>query len=280
MEITLPAQMSRPVVVAAFEGWNDAGEAASRAVEHLAELAGAELLGEVDPEEYYDFQVNRPLISLDESGVRRVEWRTTRVYAGSLPGGPEVLLVRGIEPNVRWRHFTDEIVDTCRAVQASSVVLLGALLADVPHRRSLPVTGISAAEQITSRVSLEPASYTGPTGIVGVLAAAMEAEDMPVVSFWASVPYYVGQPPSPKATLALLRRVEDALDVTLPTGELTDESLAWERAVDELVDDDEELSGIVTALEEQADSDRLESTSGDSIAAEFERYLRRRGPGG
>ncbi len=279
MKITLPAHMSQPVVVAAFEGWNDAGEAASRAVEHLADLCDATLLDEIDPEEYYDFQVNRPLISLDQTGVRRVDWRTTRFYAGSLPGGPDVVLVRGIEPNVRWRHFTDEMLRGCRAVRASSVVLLGALLADVPHRRSLPVTGVSAAAQITSRVSLDPASYTGPTGIVGVLAAAMETDDMPVVSFWASVPYYVGQPPSPKATLALLRRVEDALDVTLDMGELPDEAMAWERAVDELVSDDEELAGIVTQLEEQADSDRLESASGDSIAAEFERYLKRRDSG-
>jgi predicted ATP-grasp superfamily ATP-dependent carboligase len=277
MEIRLDRPLDRPVVVAAFEGWNDAGEAASTAVAHLAELGGAREIGEIDPEDFYDYQVNRPTISLDEAGVRRIEWRTTRLEVGQLGAQPrDVVLVRGIEPSIRWRGFTRELVEACRAVHASSVVLLGALLADAPHGRDIPVTGVSGSAEMAARLRLEPSTYAGPTGIVGVLAEALDLAGLPVVSYWASVPYYVSQPPNPKATLALLRRVEDALDTTIDVKDLPEEAGAWERAVDEMVTDDEELSEIVQQLEQQADSDRLESASGDSIAAEFERYLRRR----
>lgn len=281
MKITLARLLRRPVVVAAFEGWNDAGEAASSAVAHLAALSEAKPIGEIDPEEYYDYQVNRPTISLDEGGVRRIEWRTTRLQAGRMPvSDRDVVLVRGIEPSIRWRGFTRELVEACRELDASGVVLLGALLADVPHGRDIPVTGVSGSAEMASRLRLEPSSYAGPTGIVGVLAEALDVAGLPVVSYWASVPYYVSQPPNPKATLALLRRAEDALDAPVDVGELPDEAQAWERAVDEMVSDDEELTEIVGQLERQADSDRLESASGDSIAAEFERYLRRRPPEG
>jgi predicted ATP-grasp superfamily ATP-dependent carboligase len=279
MTIIMPTDLRDPVVVAAFEGWNDAGEAASSALDHLAELCDARPVGEVDPEDFYDFQVNRPVISVEEAGVRSIEWRTTRVLVGSLDdAGPDIVFIRGIEPNIRWRTFTEQMVQICRAVSARRVVLLGALLADTPHRRSLPVTGVSSSTELASGLRLDPASYTGPTGIVGVLAAGLEDAGLPVVSYWASVPYYVGQPPSPKATVALLRCVEDAVDRALDLGDLPEEAHAWERAVNEMVSDDEELAGIVAALEEQADSVRLESASGDTIAAEFERYLRRRDP--
>ena len=278
MTIALPPDLENTVVVAAFEGWNDAGEAASRALDHLADLCDARTVGEVDPEEFYDFQVNRPVISVEEAGLRSVEWRTTHVLVGSLPQGRDIVLIRGIEPNIRWRTFTEQMVDIVRSAGATRVVLLGALLADTPHRRSLPVTGISSSDELAAQLGLDPASYTGPTGIVGVMAAGLEAAGLPIVSYWASVPYYVGQPPSPKATLALMRCVEDAVEHELDLGELPEQAHAWERAVDEMVSEDEELAGIVDALEEQADSARLESASGDSIAAEFERYLRRRDP--
>ena len=279
MEIRLPRPLRRPVVVAAFEGWNDAGEAASSALAHLADLSDARPVAEIDPEDYYDYQVNRPTISLDEGGVRRIEWRTTRLQAGSL-GSPErdLVLVRGIEPSIRWRGLTRELVQACASLDASHVVLLGALLADAPHGRDVPVTGVSGSGEMAARLRLEPSSYSGPTGIVGVLAEALSEAGLPVVSYWASVPYYVSQPPNPKATLALLRRVEDALDLPVDVGDLPQEAQAWERAVNEMVEQDDELAEIVGQLEAQADSDRLESASGDSIAAEFERYLRRRPP--
>lgn len=276
MEISLNGPLDSPVVVAAFEGWNDAGEAASSAVAHLAELSGAREIGAVDPEEFYDYQVNRPMISLDERGASSIEWRTTRLLAGRLPDARDLVLIRGIEPSIRWRGFTREILSACQSVGASTVVLLGALLADTPHGRDLPVTGVSESSDLTDRLRLEPSTYAGPTGILGVLAEAFGNAGLPVVSYWASVPYYVSQPPNPKAVLALLRRVEEAADIAIDTAELPEESLAWERAVDEMVADDEELAEMVGQLEAQTDSDRLESASGDSIAEEFERYLRRR----
>ncbi len=276
VEIRLPRPLQRPVVVAAFEGWNDAGEAASAAVSVLAGLADARPVGALDPEEYYDFQVNRPTITLDEGGVRRLEWPTTRVLAGHLPGGPDLVLVRGIEPSIRWRSFTAELVDLCRGVEATTVVVLGALLADTPHGRTVPVTGVSSSQALAGRLALQPASYTGPTGIVGVLGDALRGAEVAAVSYWASVPYYVAQPPSPKATMALLRCVEDVLDVSLDLGDLPDEARAWERAVDEMVADDDELAGLVHQLEDNADDEGLENASGEAIAAEFERYLRRR----
>ncbi len=276
MEISLNGPLDSPVVVAAFEGWNDAGEAASSAVAHLAELSGAREIGAVDPEEFYDYQVNRPMISLDERGASSIEWRTTRLLAGRLPDARDLVLIRGIEPSIRWRGFTREILSACQSVGASTVVLLGALLADTPHGRDLPVTGVSESSDLTDRLRLEPSTYAGPTGILGVLAEALGNAGLPVVSYWASVPYYVSQPPNPKAVLALLRRVEEAADIAIDTAELPEESLAWERAVDEMVADDEELAEMVGQLEAQTDSDRLESASGDSIAEEFERYLRRR----
>jgi predicted ATP-grasp superfamily ATP-dependent carboligase len=276
MEISLNGPLDSPVVVAAFEGWNDAGEAASSAVAHLAELSGAREIGAVDPEEFYDYQVNRPMISLDERGASSIEWRTTRLLAGRLPDARDLVLIRGIEPSIRWRGFTREILSACQSVGASTVVLLGALLADTPHGRDLPVAGVSESSDLTDRLRLEPSTYAGPTGILGVLAEALGNAGLPVVSYWASVPYYVSQPPNPKAVLALLRRVEEAADIAIDTAELPEESLAWERAVDEMVADDEELAEMVGQLEAQTDSDRLESASGDSIAEEFERYLRRR----
>ncbi len=278
MELRLTRAVHHPVVVAAFEGWNDAGEAASAALLHLGGLTDAKPAGQVDPEDYYDFQVNRPTIALDEGGVRRLDWPTTRVLLGTLPDGRDLLVIRGIEPSIRWRSFTAELVDLCAGVAAESVVLLGALLADSPHNRSVPVTGVGGPGALTARLSLRPSSYTGPTGIVGVLGDALAQHGLPVVSFWASVPYYVAQPPSPKATLALLRRVEDVLDLTLDLGDLPAEASAWERAVDEMVAEDAELEGLVHQLEEHLDSEGLEQTSGDAIAAEFERYLRRRRP--
>jgi predicted ATP-grasp superfamily ATP-dependent carboligase len=281
VEISLDRPLARPVVVASFEGWNDAGEAASSAAAHLAQTCQARQVAHIDPEDYYDFQVNRPTITLDESGVRRIEWPTTRVLAGRLPGtGTDLVILRGIEPSVRWRSFTAEVVQACRTLDASVVVLLGALLADTPHGRSVPVTGVSGSRELVRRLRLEPASYTGPTGIVGVLADALTEVGVPVVSYWASVPYYVAQPPSPKATVALLRKVEDVLDSPLDLGELPDEAHAWERAVDEMVSEDEELTSIVQQLEQHADAENLQATSGDAIAAEFERYLRRRRPDG
>ena len=266
-----------PVMVAAFEGWNDAGEAASGAVAHLEQVWGAHPLAEFDPEDYHDFQVTRPVVTLDEGGHRVITWPTTRLTWASPPGASrDVVLVRGIEPSMRWRTFAHEILAYARALDCGLLVTLGALLADVPHTRPIPISSTSEDAGLIERLALEPSRYEGVTGIVGVLQDAAATDDIPGLSLWAAVPHYVGQSPSPKATLALLRRVEELLDVTVPLGELPEDARAWERGVDELADEDGEIGEYVRQLEEAKDTAELPEATGEAIAREFERYLRRR----
>ncbi|MFC4909445.1 PAC2 family protein [Actinomadura gamaensis] len=268
-----------PVVVAAFEGWNDAGEAASGVITHLEGVWDAAPIAELDPDDYYDFQVTRPMVEMIDGETRGISWPTTRVSRARLPSGRDVVLIHGIEPNMRWRSFCREIVDKIGELGARQVVLLGALLADAPHTRPVPVTGAANDSATVERLNLEPARYEGPTGILGVLQDACAKAELPTVSLWAAVPHYVAQPPSPKATLALLRRVEDLLDVAVPLGELPEEARAWENGVNELAEEDSEVAEYVRTLEEQKDATELPEASGDAIAREFERYLRRRDAG-
>ncbi|MBU6313063.1 MAG: PAC2 family protein [Actinomycetales bacterium] len=271
-------ELEDPVLVAAFEGWNDAGDAASDAIDHLRDVWGAQPLAEMDPEDYYDYQVNRPTIAFDDSGVRRLTWPTTRLYVARLPlATRDVVLVHGIEPNMRWRQFTDELLGLCAELGVSMAVTLGALLSDSPHTRPVPVTGTATDSGTARRLGVEPSHYEGPTGIVGVLQDACARRSLPSVSLWAAVPHYVAQSPSPKATLALVRRVEDLLDVPVPLGDLVEDSRAWELGVDELAAEDEEVADYVRQLEEARDTTDLPEASGEAIAREFERYLRRRG---
>ena len=270
-----------PVLVAAFEGWNDAGDAASDAIDHLREAWGATPLAEMDPEDYYDYQVNRPMIAFDDEGVRRLTWPTTRLYVARLPlAARDVVLVHGIEPNMRWRQFSEEILVLAAELGVTLAVTLGALLSDSPHSRPVPVTGTATDSGTARRLGVEPSHYEGPTGIVGVIQEASARRGLPTVSLWAAVPHYVAQAPSPKATLALVRRVEDLLDMPVPLGELVEDSRAWELGVDELAADDEEIVDYVRQLEEARDTTDLPEASGEAIAREFERYLRRRGVDG
>ena len=260
-----------PLLIAAFEGWNDAGDAATSAVEHLEEVWEAVALTELDSEDYYDYQVNRPNVMQGDDGRRLVTWPTTRVSYARLAGvGRDVVLIRGIEPNMRWKQFTHEILGVCHELGVELVVTLGALLADSPHTRPVPVTGTSSDEGLTRSLHLEPSRYEGPTGIVGVVQDA-------ALSIWAAVPHYVAQPPCPKATLALLRHIEDLLDMPIPLGDLPEDARAWERGVDELAEEDPEVADYVRSLEEAKDLTDAPEASGDAIAREFERYLRRRG---
>jgi proteasome assembly chaperone (PAC2) family protein len=269
-----------PVMIAAFEGWNDAGEAASGAIEHLEDVWGAQPLAALDPEEYHDFQVTRPMVTLDDDGRRRITWPTTRLSWASPPGAQrDVVLVRGIEPSMRWRSFTAEILRHAGSVDAGLLVTLGALLADVPHTRPIPISSTSEDKHLVERLALEPSRYEGPTGIVGVLHDLAAQDGLPGLSLWAAVPHYVGQSPSPKATLALLRRVEELLDVTVPLGALPEDARAWERGVDELAEEDGEIGEYVRQLEEAKDTAELPEATGEAIAREFERYLRRRDDG-
>jgi proteasome assembly chaperone (PAC2) family protein len=271
-------QLRDPVVVAAFEGWNDAGEAASGAVAHLAEIWDAQPLAELDPEPYHDFQVTRPMVHLDDDGRRRIVWPATRLLVASPPGASrDIVLVRGIEPSMRWRTYTAELLAHAADAGATLLVTLGALLADVPHTRPIPVTSTTEDEGLLERLALEPSRYEGPTGIVGVLQDAAVRAGLPALSLWAAVPHYVGQPPSPKATLALLRRVEELLDITVPLEGLPEDARAWERGVDELAGEDAEIGQYVRQLEQAKDTTDLPEASGEAIAREFERFLRRRG---
>jgi proteasome assembly chaperone (PAC2) family protein len=270
--------LTDPVVVVAFEGWNDAGDAATGAVEHLELIWDATPLAALDPEDYYDFQVNRPTVSLVGGVSRRIEWPTTRVSVAR-PAGAErdVVLIRGIEPNMRWRGFCDELIELCQELGVGTVIALGALLADTPHTRPTPVSGSAYDRESAERWGLDTSRYEGPTGILGVFQDACVQAGLPAISFWAAVPHYVSQPPSPRATVALLTRVEEVLELPVPLGALPQQAEEWVKTVDEMAQEDAEVVEYVRSLEERAAESDLSQASGDQIAREFERYLRRRG---
>ncbi|MEU3450570.1 PAC2 family protein [Streptomyces thermolilacinus] len=276
-----------PVMVAAFEGWNDAGDAASTAVAHLEREWKGEVFAALDAEDYYDFQVNRPTVWLD-GGVRRITWPTTRLSVVRVGGEKprDLVLVRGIEPSMRWRSFCNELLGFAHELGVEMVVILGALLGDTPHTRPVPVSGVTSDPDLARRMELEETRYEGPTGIVGILQEACTHAGVPAVSLWAAVPHYVSQPPNPKATLALLNRLEDLIDLRIPLGELAEDARAWQVGVDQLASEDSEVAEYVQTLEEARDTAELPEASGEAIAREFERYLRRRdggpgtGPGG
>lgn len=272
-------------MLAAFEGWNDAADAASGAVEHLELIWDAEPLAELDSEDYYDYQVNRPTVRQVDGVTREIQWPSTTLSVCSPPGSErDIVLLHGIEPNMRWRAFCSDIIELIEQLQVTTVVILGALLADTPHTRPVPVTGTAYSKEAAEQFSLEQTRYEGPTGITGVLQDACVRAGVPAISFWAAVPHYVSQPPNPKATIALLRRVEDVLDIEVPLGELPAQAEDWESAVDEMTEGDEEVTEYVRSLEERGDAavdldDAMAKIDGDAIAAEFEKYLRRRGGG-
>ncbi|MFJ2727043.1 PAC2 family protein [Streptomyces collinus] len=273
-----------PVMVAAFEGWNDAGDAASTAVAHLEREFKGEVFAALDAEDYYDFQVNRPTVFMD-GGVRKITWPTTRLSVVRVGGDKprDLVLVRGIEPSMRWRSFCNELLGFAHELGVELVVVLGALLGDTPHTRPVPVSGVTSDADLARRMDLEETKYEGPTGIVGVLQEACTHAGVPAVSLWAAVPHYVSQPPNPKATLALLNRLEDLLDLRVPLGELPEDARAWQVGVDQLAAEDSEVAEYVQTLEEARDTAELPEASGEAIAREFERYLRRRDvspPGG
>lgn len=269
-----------PVMVAAFEGWNDAGDAASTAVAHLDREWKGEVFAALDAEDYYDFQVNRPTVFL-EGGTRKITWPTTRLSVVRVGGDKprDLVLVRGIEPSMRWRSFCNEILGFAHELGVEMVVVLGALLGDTPHTRPVPVSGVTSDPDLARTMDLEETRYEGPTGIVGILQEACTHAGVPAVSLWAAVPHYVSQPPNPKATLALLNRLEDLIGLRIPLGELAEDARAWQLGVDQLAAEDSEVAEYVQTLEEARDTAELPEASGEAIAREFERYLRRRDPG-
>ncbi|MBA2446298.1 MAG: PAC2 family protein [Nocardioidaceae bacterium] len=277
IDVDKAVQLHDAIVIAAFEGWNDAGEAATDAVSHLLVSWRARALATIDPEDYYDFQVNRPHVGLNSDGDREISWRTTSFWHCKVESsGQDVVLVTGIEPNLRWRSFCDEVLDYVSSIGATTFVTLGALLADVPHTRPVPITGISADPELVERHALEPSTYTGPTGIVGIVQEASHRRGLATLSYWAAVPHYVAQPPAPKATMALLGQLEELLAVSIDMRGLPEEAKAWERGVDELAAEDSDVADYVRSLEEERDTAELPEATGDAIAREFERYLKRR----
>jgi proteasome assembly chaperone (PAC2) family protein len=273
--------LADPVLIAAFEGWNDAGDAASTAARYLADRWDATLVAEIDCEDFTDFSTNRPLVRLDDEGRREIVWPTTEVLAATIPGGEgDVVFVLGHEPQLRWRTYCAEIVGIAEELGARRCITLGALLAEVPHTRPTPVVGTADEAGSMNGVELRPSSYEGPTGIVGVLHDATRRAGLRTASLWATVPSYVPGAPSPKAALALVERTSAVLGTWVATTDLEIASASYERQVSELVDADEETIAYVAQLEERHDTEPDVVPSAESLADEVERYLRERPPGG
>ena len=263
-------------MIAAFEGWNDAGESATGAITHLLTVWSHQQLASLDPEEYYDFQVNRPTIKVDEKVVREIIWPNTIVYAVSTPHlSHDFLIVKGIEPSMRWRRFADEVLDLADDYEVSLLITMGALLADTPHSRPISVTGSGSHPDVAERLGVEISRYEGPTGIIGVLQDASNRRDLDAVSLWAAVPHYVSTPPSPKASLALVNALEDFLEISIAQGDLPDRALSWEKQVDQMAAEDSEVGDYVKQLESSKDSSDIPEMSGEILAREVERFLRR-----
>ena len=283
MEIHQIPLLRNPVMIMAFSGWNDAAEAASGAVEHLLSGWGdrndevlPELIADVESEEFYDFQVNRPVVSIDESEIRSITWPTTQIFGLSIPTMPrDLVVVTGVEPSMRWKSFTSELLDLADDLEVSLIVTLGSLLADTPHTRPITVTGTGAHPSIATRLGVSVSKYEGPTGILGVIQDGCMRRGIDAISLWAAVPHYASNAPSPKATLALINTLEDFLDISIPLSDLEENADALEKEVNDLAAEDTEVAEYVKALEESKDAAELPDVSGDSIAKEFERYLRR-----
>ncbi|HEX6262444.1 MAG TPA: PAC2 family protein [Actinomycetota bacterium] len=274
-------ELDRPVLICAFTGWNDGGEAASTAAAYLRDRWSAERFARLDPEEFFDFQVTRPTVRLVDGVTRRIEWPENDFFAASLPHR-DVALFLGIEPNVRWRTYTEQIIGTARAIGAETILLLGAFLADVPHTTTPPVTGSAPDEETAERLGLAGSRYEGPSGIVGVLHDAATRTGLETISFWAAVPHYLPAGPNPRAALALVDKVARFLDVEIATDTLERAGATWESQVNAIIEDNEELASYVERLERSAqESDDLgEVPSGEALAAELERFLRdQRGDG-
>jgi len=271
-------KLHRPVLVAAFEGWNDAGDAASGAVRYLRDRWGARPFAALDPEEFYDFSTTRPEVRLSEGITREIVWPVNEFSAATLPNGSgDVAVLLGTEPQLRWRTFSDQIVDVARALGVELVVTLGALLADVAHTRPVKITGTAADDELVARLDLTRSTYEGPTGIVGVLHDACGRAKLPSASLWAAVPHYVAATPSPKASLALIERAARLLSTSVMTADLQTRALDYERQVSEIVASDEDVAAYVQRLESSADQDDMadmELPSAESLAAEVERFLR------
>ena len=279
-----PDGLRAPALVCAFTGWNDAGDAASAALQFIGSSLGATRFARIDPEEFYDFQATRPHIRLVEGKSREIDWPEVEVYAARVPRAPrDLVLLHGPEPSLRWRKFMQQIVDLSEALGVQMVVTLGALLADVPHTRPVHITGFASDEGLVGRLGLQSSNYEGPTGITGAIMAACQDAALPCASLWASVPHYVAAAPNPKAALALVRKLEGLVGVSVDAQELESDAGRYEAQVSAAVAQDPEVQAFVERLEAAALVQEAGATpdvpSGDVIARDFQRFLRQQGPG-
>jgi proteasome assembly chaperone (PAC2) family protein len=277
-----PDGLRAPAMVCAFQGWNDAGDAASSAVSFLASSLQARRFARIDSEEFYDFQSNRPSVQFNDENEREIVWPAVEVLEATAPRAPrDLVLVQGVEPSLRWRSFTGHIVDLAEALGVQVVVSLGALLGDVPHTRPVSMSGHATDPALMERLGMQGSTYEGPTGIVGVLHAACAQAGLPSASLWAGVPHYVAAAANPKAALALVRRVEGLIGVSVDVSELESAAADYERQVGLAVQSDPDIQAFVERLEQAAEGDEdvapEDVPSGDAIAREFQRFLRQRG---
>lgn len=264
--------LERPVLIAAFEGWNDAGDAASSAVSWFTDRWDAEPFADIDPEEFFDFTSTRPEVR-SEDGRRVIDWPTNQFVAGTLPdSGRDVILLQGVEPQLKWRTFCNRVIEVAETFDAAMIVTLGALLAEVPHSRPVSIAGTAYDREVVERLGLAQSTYEGPTGIVGVLHAQCRDADMTSASLWATVPTYVPGSPSPKATLALVEKTAALLDTGVITTDLEIATASYERQINELVEDDDETQAYVAALEQRHDEG--DDDEPDDLITEVERFLR------
>jgi predicted ATP-grasp superfamily ATP-dependent carboligase len=279
-----PDGLRAPAMVCSFSGWNDAGDAASTATAFLAEALGAERFARTDTEEFYDFQANRPHVQIDETQARVISWPSVEIFEARAPRAPrDLVIVQGAEPSMRWPSFSGLIVDLAEALDVQLVVTLGALLADVPHTQPVAMTGFASDAAMIERIGLKSSRYEGPTGIVGVLHASCAEAGLPSASIWASVPHYVAAAASPKAALALLRKLELMVGVSVDVSELEQAAGEYEHQVGLAVQSDPDIQAFVERLERRAAEDGQSTISpqdlpsGDLLAREFQRFLRQRG---
>lgn len=280
-------ELRDPVLVAAFRGWNDAGDAASFAALHLGRVWSATRLASIEPEEFYDFQATRPQVRLEDGKARNITWPLNEIWGAHLHGAPhDVLLMVGTEPNLKWQTFSRLIVDLAARYRVRLAITLGALLADVPHSRPVQVTGTAVADELVERLGLQRSRYEGPTGIVGVVHDALQKSGVESASLWAAVPHYLAVSPNPKAAMALVERSTSLIGTTVELDDLRAASAAYEDRVDEMVAADDDVRAYVRLLEERVDEAEKETLidpsslpSGDALAQEFEQFLRERNQG-
>ena len=274
-----PPQLRSPVLVASFSGWNDAASAASTALGAIGASLETELIARIDPEEFFDFQANRPTIDISDGQLQGVEWPDNLLVAATAADAErDLLLISGTEPSTRWRTFCNSVLDVAEACGVESVITFGSLIADVAHTRPVPITGLASDETLIDQLGFEDVAYEGPTGVLGIFHAACRERDLSAASLWAAVPHYAAAVPNPKAGLALLRRLEGMIGIAVEAGELEEAADAFEHQVSEAVAANPEIKEMVQRLEEQQDEvagfSQDDVPSGDAIAQEFQRFLR------